>query len=168
MDAALFAIRFSTAAFMIVSCIIAKLLFKDNKICYILFFSTSLCNKWNMLIKLVAGAAIPFIIITIIYGKPFIWSIYVALFRDSNYIAPNGLNVGWIVKYFYEAATNSLSNGQISIMWSVPIKALISFKYVFMIGYVFIFFRSLLAKKLNISDILRNSLKDATTDAVIV
>ena len=42
MDAALFAIRFSTAAFMIVSCIIAKLLFKDNKICYILFFSTFL------------------------------------------------------------------------------------------------------------------------------
>lgn len=225
MDAALFAIRLSTAAFMIISCIVAKLLFKNNKICYILFFSTflSVTNgyldifivpfalisyymakrqnffllgvflclmclmkyqpliimpiiitgladfsfdnkkihiniKWCTFIKLAAGAVIPLIIITIAYGKPFIWSIYVALFRDSNYISPNGLNVGWIVQYLYEIATDSLSNGQISIMWSVPFKALIAFKYVFIFGYIFIFFKSLFTKNLNIADILKNSL----------
>ena len=39
-ESMLFAIRISTATFMLISCVVAKLLFKDNKICVLLFLTT--------------------------------------------------------------------------------------------------------------------------------
>jgi len=41
-NAALFSIRFCTAAFMLISCLVAKVIFKNDKMVYILFFTTFL------------------------------------------------------------------------------------------------------------------------------
>ena len=221
-NAALFSIRICTAVFMIVSCITAKLIFKNNKIVYILFLATflSVTNgyldifivpfaliayyffkndrfflgglflclmclmkyqpliimpivaagfvdinrekkkpefKWEKIIQICVGAIIPLIITFAIYKKPFLWSIYVALFRDSNFIAPNGLNFGWLVQFAYEKMTGTLVGNKVDIMWSVPFKALVAFKYIFAIGYIVVFVQTLLTKEKSVAYILKNS-----------
>ena len=207
---------------MIVSCITAKLIFKNNKIVYILFGATflSVTNgyldifivpfaliayyffkndrfflgglflclmclmkyqpliimpivaagfvdinrekkklefKWEKIIQICVGAIIPLIITFAIYKKPFLWSIYVALFRDSNFIAPNGLNFGWLVQFAYEKMTGTLVGNKVDIMWSVPFKALVAFKYIFAIGYIVVFVQTLLTKEKSVAYILKNS-----------
>ena len=223
-NAMLFAIRISTALFMLIYCAVCKILFRDDKICYLLFFSTfvsatdgyldvfivpfallsyymirnkkyiltglfltlmclmkyqpliimpivaagfvsvsvrekKILAEWSKLLKLVLGAIGPLLIISLIYGGAFYKSIYVALFRDSSSISPNGLNFGWLVQFFYELATGGIaqSGGQISIM-NAPFKALISFKLIFIIGYIVIFARVLLSKDKSVSFIIKNCL----------
>jgi len=222
-NAALFSIRFCTATFMLISCIVAKSIFKNDKMVYILFFTTflSVTNgyldifivpfaliaynffkkenyllgglflclmclmkyqpliimpivasgfvdidsekkrlefKWEKIIQMCIGAIIPLVITFAIYKKPFIWSIYVALFRDSNFIAPNGLNVGWIVQFLYEKITGTLVGNKVDIMWSVPFKALVAFKYFFVLGYAVVFIKTLITSKKSLVYILKNSL----------
>ncbi|WP_022753237.1 hypothetical protein [Butyrivibrio fibrisolvens] len=222
-DSSLFAIRISTAVFMLISCIVAKALFKSNKICYLLFFSmvVSVTNgfldifivpfallafyyarkenyfltglflslmclmkyqpliimpivvagfihvginhkriniTWDKIGRMVIGGIIPLIPVTLFYRKMFFKSIYVALFRDSGNIAPNGLNLGWIIQYFYELSTGGLNNGMAGIMWSVPNKAMLSFKLIFVLGYLFVFVRTLIADNKSLAYVLKNSL----------
>ncbi len=223
-NAALFSIRFCTALFMIISCVVARVVFKNNKMVYILFFSTllSVTNgyldifivpfaliayhfvkrknyllvglflclmclmkyqpliimpivvagfveislgkgekkvsfDWGNIFRMCIGAAIPLVTTFAIYGKPFFWSVWVALFRDSSFIAPNGLNFGWLVQFVYEKATGALAGNAVSIMWSVPFKGLVAFKLVFILGYVFVFFKTLIAKNKDAIYILKHS-----------
>lgn len=219
-DAALFSIRLATAGFMLATCVVAQIVFKSEKVTYILFFSVllsvtngyldifvvpfalvayyflkkedyllgglflclmclmkyqpliimpivlagfvdvsskKLSIKFEKIIRMGIGALIPLLITFSVYQKPFFWSIYVALFRDSNFISPNGLNFGWLVQFVYEMITGTYTN-KVEIMWEVPFRALVSFKYIFVIGYVLTFFWTLLKKKKDIVIILKNSL----------
>ena len=221
-NAALFSIRICTAVFMIISCVVAKLIFKNDKMVYIFFLTTflSVTNgyldifivpfalmayyffkmdkyfwgglflclmclmkyqplivmpivaagfvninrekkniiiKWEKIIKICIGAIIPLIVTFAIYKKPFFWSIYVALFRDSSFIAPNGLNFGWIVQFLYEKVTGTLVDNRVDIMWSVPFKALVAFKFVFVLGYIVVLVQTLFAIGKSVTYILKNS-----------
>ena len=53
--------------------------------------------------------------------------------------------------------TGTLVGNKVDIMWSVPFKALVAFKYIFAIGYIVVFVQTLLTKEKSVAYILKNS-----------
>jgi len=77
--------------------------------------------------------------------------------RQESSIAPNGLNVGWIVQFLYEKITGTLVGNKVDIMWSVPFKSLVAFKYFFVFGYIVVFIKTLITSEKSVVYILKNS-----------
>ena len=98
--------------------------------------------KLSIKMKKLLQISIPVIIIwamvCIIYrGEP-LKMLRSALFSSGASIAPNALNLGWIIQFVLEKfkpdTFGALNNGYISIIWNAP-KGYLSFKYIFFILY---------------------------------
>ena len=216
------AIRVLTTVFSLSSCILAKLMLKDNRICILLFLSTFLSvtdryldivmvpfiiasyffakNRkyvavgaslalmclmkyqplimmpvvltalinidvkaekgkrfticWKPLLKMALGGIVPVAVVALVYRGAFFRSIYLALFGYSELVAPQGLNVGWIVQFIYEKLTGTYYE-KIEVLRSIPNIGLVIYKYLFVIGYLAVFARLIFLRGKKISDILK-------------
>lgn len=94
--------------------------------------------KIKKLLKMSIPVMIIWITVCIIYkGEP-LKMLRSALFSSGASIAPNALNLGWIIQFLLEKfqpdTFGALNNGYISIIWNAP-KSYLSFKYIFFILY---------------------------------
>lgn len=94
--------------------------------------------KIKELLQISIPVLIIWIMVCIIYkGEP-LRTLRTALFSSGMCIAPNALNLGWIIQFLLEKfepdTFGALNNGYISIIWNAP-KSVLSFKYIFLILY---------------------------------
>ena len=114
--------------------------------------------KWKNGIKTMTGGVIPVLLMFLVYGKPFLYSIMSSMSTVFEYLSPNGLNVGWIIQSIYEIVTGSMDDNKFVIMNAEPCRALVLFKYVFWIIYLCIFIKILLTKSRTRLDIIKGCL----------
>lgn len=94
--------------------------------------------KMKKLLQISLPVIVIWAVVCIIYkGEP-IKMLRTALFSSGGSIAPNALNLGWIIQFVLEKfmpdTFGGLYEGSITIIWDAP-KGYLSFKYIFIILY---------------------------------